>query len=154
MQFSDLSFASQSYGISTIFPGTYAFTSGTSQGTATISGLSATYNSGTTTSTFAIIPELAPNTDAVRIQPRVLGGTLGARETVVLNVEPGVYRAYSGTSSSTFSTTGGYQSYAGSTSSTRYLEPLSYFAPDVYLATCGDKLLWTAQRNSTTYPAS
>jgi len=154
MQFSDLSFASQSYGISTIFPGTYAFTSGTSQGTATISGLSATYNSGTTKSTFAIIPELAPNTDAVRIQPRVLGGTLGARETVVLNVEPGVYRAYSGTSSSTFSTTGGYQSYAGSTSSTRYLEPLSYFAPAGYLATCGDKLLWTAQRNSTTYPAS
>jgi hypothetical protein len=45
------------------------------------------------------------------------------------------------------STTGGWSSFSGS-KTTRFLEPLSYI-----VAGTGDAL-WTAQRNSTTYPAS
>jgi len=140
-----------SRGIVTAWPSVYLAErgGGSTTGTLTLSGLNATYRFGTDTSTrtMSLTQAGTPQTTTVASNSSVQGGVLGDLETKWEWTPAGAYRVYAGTGTSTMSTTGGWSSFSGS-KTTRFLEPLSYI-----VAGTGDAI-WTAQRNSTTYPAS
>ena len=140
-----------SRGIVTAWPSVYLAERGrgSTTGTLTLSGLNATYRFGTDTSTrtMSLTQVGTPQTTTVASNSSVQGGVLGDLETKWEWTPAGAYRVYAGTGTSTMSTTGGWSSFSGS-KTTRFLEPLSYIVTGT-----GDAI-WTAQRNSTTYPAS
>jgi hypothetical protein len=143
MEVGGLQIPSQSRGISTILPGTYNYTSGSQSGVVTISRLSGSYESDTTVSSFVLSPNGVPSIDAVAIVG--FGGALGASETAFVYFPPGVSRAYVGTATSSFSTSGGFSSYSGSTP-TKWFEEISFLQP----GETGDEVLfWSAERNRT-----
>jgi len=146
MEIDGLEIVSQSRGISTILPGTYDFSSGSQSGVVTISSLSASYNTETTVSSFVLSPNGAPSVGAVGIVG--FGGVLGAAETAVVYFPPGVFKAYAGTQTSSFSTSGGFSTYSGSLP-TKWFEQLSYFQP---YTTGGGVLVWSAEKNRTYTP--
>lgn len=131
--------------VSTIFPGTYTFKSGTSSGVLTASGLSFSYEAGTTTSSFVLGVAGEPLATEVGVIRPIFAAGLGQNETVIRNIGPGVYRK---NGSTTFSTSGGFNTEVFLSS--YWLEPLSYLTPG---DATGD-LVWTAPRNSTALPSS